>query len=91
MSGDGNGSHWLHPDLQCITTSGLEPKSSAKPVHQMIRRLRLREESAYLTSSKADEISAGLDKSIFRVAGGLARVKPVPTTWNPASLKACDT
>ena len=42
--------------------------------------IELCERKAYLTSCSIDKISAGLDKSTMIVLGGLARVKPVPTT-----------
>ena len=70
----------LHPSLQCTTTSGLKPKSSVAVPDLRSQVRGLEGKSAYLAFSKADEISAGLDKSSLSVAGGLARVKPVPTT-----------
>jgi hypothetical protein len=45
----------------------------------------------YLTSSRALETSASLPRSSFRIDGGLARVKPVPTTFQLALWNAFTT
>jgi hypothetical protein len=45
----------------------------------------------YLTSSRALETSASLPRSSFRIDGGLARVNPVPMTFQLALWKAFTT
>ena len=60
----------IRPFESRSSVSGLDPKIDSEAWRK----------GAYLTSCKADEISAGVDKSIRSVAGGLARLKPVPTT-----------
>ena len=54
----------------------------------MLRKSRLDNVGkTYLTSSNTVESSAGSDRLTFKIAGGRARVKPVPVTVHPADLK----
>jgi hypothetical protein len=46
---------------------------------------------AYLTSSMVLTTSASEPRSSFKMAGGLAREKPVPTTFQSCLLKAVTT